>query len=1148
MNDDSLTFQVTDYDYYHKEIDDENKFIIRLFGKTKDEKSVYLEIEEFEIHFYFEILNDWRKSQIYRLLDDLKEQVYPKEFKEGLKSWEIVSQYKMWGFTAGKKFNFVKLKFNNYDCFKAYSRVFTKRRYKFPYLDRSKNGIKFLLYESNIDPILRFIHTMKMSSVGWISIPFKKLRKFNDDEDSSNTDIKYKTDYDNIKAIEGDEIVKLDILSFDFECYSQEGFPQSTRESDAIFQIGMTFSKVGEKECYRKVLLALKETDPIDGSDVIIYKTERELIKGFAKYVRKYDPDIITGYNIFGFDFKYLYDRAELLGVSGFASRLSRLENYSCNFIEKELKSAALGQNILKYYDIKGRIVIDLMKIVQRDYNLSSYKLDYVSSYFIREKIKSHELHNNKTKLNVASNYGIKIDQYISIYYFDGLTDNNYGNKKYQVLELIDENYIIVDDNEIDLSTLFEKNYKIFWCHAKDDVSVRQIFESYNGTSKQRSLVGKYCIQDCELVNKLMSKLQVMVKNISMAKVCHVPVTYIFLRGQGIKIQSLMTRYCNEREYLLPVIKKKPEKPKEENEEKNGEDEENKKFEKFVSSLNKKDDDYYSSDDEDDRYEGATVLDPKKGYHLVPVGCLDFASLYPNSMILKNLSHETLVNNKKYDNLPDYIYHEINYTNGLGETVINRFAEKKDGTKGIVPNILKDLLAARKKFKKKMAVEKNEFDKVNWDGLQLAYKMTANSLYGQTGAKTSAIRMKEIAASTTATGRDMLKYAKKFIEEIYSKILKLSLTNKKNELKEYVMELLNEKNDDVFKNDNYKNKMEFIEYCYKYINEILEGYTVDPEIIYGDTDSVFFSLNITDKKTNKKLTNKTSLEKTITLGMFGSDIVNILLPNPMNLEYEKVLWPFIILTKKRYVGNLYEEDPNVFKQKSMGIVLKRRDNADIVKIVCGGVIDKLLNERDPEGAVNFVRESLQNIITGKFNIDKFVITKTLKSISSYKDWTRIAHAVLAKRMAERDPGNAPQSNDRIPYVYVEVDKKKVDLQGDRIEIPSYVLENSLKLDYLFYITNQIMTPCIQFLDLVMNNADELFNEYIIKEENRKIGKTPIISLVKNNNDNENINYLDSYEKVEFNKNKKKKTIKKKIKKNVLKKEIDSEDDNFFINL
>ena len=70
------------------------------------------------------------------------------------------------------------------------------------------------------------------------------------------------------------------------------------------------------------------------------------------------------------------------------------------------------------------------------------------------------------------------------------------------------------------------------------------------------------------------------------------------------------------------------------------------------------------------------------------------------------------------------------------------------------------------------------------------------------------------------------------------------------------------------------------------------------------------------------------------------------------------------------------------------------------------------------------------------------------------------------------------------------------MQGDRIELPSYVLENNLKLDYLFYITNQIMTPCIQFLDLVMNNADELFNEYIIKEEIEKSVKHQLFLLLR----------------------------------------------------
>merc|ERR1712127_268420 len=106
------------------------------------------------------------------------------------------------------------------------------------------------------------------------------------------------------------------------------------------------------------------------------------------------------------------------------------------------------------------------------------------------------------------------------------------------------------------------------------------------------------------------------------------------------------------------------------------------------------------------------------------------------------------------------------------------------------------------------------------------------------------------------------------------------------------------------------------------------------------------------------MTNQIALEMSIKLGLFSSDIVNILLPPPMNLEYEKVLWPFIILTKKRYVGNLYEEDPQKYNQKSMGIVLKRRDNAPIVKVVCGGIIDKVLNDRDSKGAIEFTRNTL----------------------------------------------------------------------------------------------------------------------------------------------------------------------------------------------
>ena len=265
-----------------------------------------------------------------------------------------------------------------------------------------------------------------------------------------------------------------------------------------------------------------------------------------------------------------------------------------------------------------------------------------------------------------------------------------------------------------------------------------------------------------------------------------------------------------------------------------------------------------------------------------------------------------------------------------------------------------------------------------------------------------------------------------------------------------------------------------------------------------------FSNNLTLKILFRLLSNPCAkrtpfefLKISIKFGIWSSILISTLLPSPMAQEYEKVLYPFIILTKKRYVGNLYEKNPNKFYQKSMGIVLKRRDNANVVKMVCGNIIDQILNKQSIEGAVKKTQELLSKIITGKIPLDKFIITKTLKT--TYKDRTRIVHAVLADRMGERDPGNKPQSNDRIPYAYIETGDKVINLQGERVEHWDYIVKNNLKLDYLFYITNQIMKPAIQFLELIVDKPDKIFNEYIIREENRKSGKLPINYYLEGDN-------------------------------------------------
>ena len=161
---------------------------------------------------------------------------------------------------------------------------------------------------------------------------------------------------------------------------------------------------------------------------------------------------------------------------------------------------------------------------------------------------------------------------------------------------------------------------------------------------------------------------------------------------------------------------------------------------------------------------------------------------------------------------------------------------------------------------------------------------------------------------------------------------------------------------------------------------------------------------------------------------------------------------------------LFEFDINKGKRKEMGIVLKRRDNAPVVKDVYGGVIDILMKEKSVEKAIKFTEKQLQALVDGDIPIEKLIITKSLRS--NYKNPKQIAHKVLADRIGIRDPGNKPRSGDRIPYAYIVNPDKKA-LQGDRIETPTFIKDNDLQLDYAHYITNQIMKPLLQVFALVL---------------------------------------------------------------------------------
>ena len=163
----------------------------------------------------------------------------------------------------------------------------------------------------------------------------------------------------------------------------------------------------------------------------------------------------------------------------------------------------------------------------------------------------------------------------------------------------------------------------------------------------------------------------------------------------------------------------------------------------------------------------------------------------------------------------------------------------------------------------------------------------------------------------------------------------------------------------------------------KQLVEIFDTYTIKPVTMYGDTDSVFIDFYIQDKE-GIDLESKQGLIYAINLGEIAGVLIKSRLREPQDLEYEKTFWPFCIMSKKRYVGNKYEIDPNKFKQNSMGIVLKRRDNANVVKKIVGGMVDILLNEINIEKAIKFMKSSMNNLLEGKFPIKDFITTKTLK--------------------------------------------------------------------------------------------------------------------------------------------------------------------------
>ena len=811
-------------------------------------------------------------------------------------------------------------------------------------------------------------------------------------------------------------------------------------EGDKVTFIGSTFMNYGSTDPYLNHCIVLNSCDQLSvaNSQIETYETEKDVLVAWTRLVQRENPDIIIGYNIFSFDYEFMFRRSqELYCVEDFL-KLSRNNDELCATvdyknpgkidIDRSSTTLASGTYELAIIKMNGRLQVDMLNWFRRTENLTSYKLDYVGGHFIGDEVKKliHRFadtdHDKEvTRIHTTNMTGLQVETYIHFEEINHSSDYYKDGQKFKVTSVCkQEGWFEVLGKENPQAK------KVKWGLAKDDVTPKDIFRMTNEGPASRAVIAKYCIQDCNLVHHLFNKVDVVTDLVEMAKLCSIPMSFLIFRGQGIKLTSYVAKKCREKGVLMPCINK---------------------------------------GSKDDGYEGAIVLNPKCGLYLDDPVCVgDFASLYPSSMLSENLCPSSKVwtkiydlagnlvletgekdanGNYIYDNITEYEYVDIRFDTyrwirktpkAKAEKIksgykLCRFAQPLtiDGNeeKAIMPAILQELLKARKDTRKQIPNTSDEFIKNVLDKRQIAYKVTANSLYGQLGAKTSTFYEPDIAASTTATGRLLLTFAKRVTEECYSNT---------------------------------------------YINTKYGVVNTKAEYVYGDTDSVFFKFNLTDKETGEKIVGDKALELSIEIAQEACHQVSKVLKQPHDFEYEKTFMPFCLLSKKRYVSIKYEFDCTKGKRNEMGIVLKRRDNAPIVKDVYGGVIDILMKEKNIQKALDYVNTCLQDLVDGNVPIEKLIITKSLRSF--YKNPQSIAHKVLADRVGQRDPGNKPTSGDRVPFVYIvtkETGKGKKLLQGDKIETPTFIKENNLQIDYSFYITNQIMKPLLQLFGLVLED-------------------------------------------------------------------------------
>ena len=1027
--------------------DEEEKLVIDIYGLDEHNKNIRVRVDNFTPYVYVElpITIEWDRIKAKLFEDKLRKKLGK---NSTLTKCELVMKKKLYyaNFTKDKKpilFPFLLCSFKTYKEVK-----FLRYTLKESLFVSGIGKVSVKIHEDNANPILQLCCCNDLPTTGWISTFVKKVPEH---EKTTSCDYEYISSYKNLSKIDKNVLANPLIMGFDIEVYSSNPtkMPDPNKPEDKVFQISCVLNREGSQQ-YRKFLLSLGEPSSKQvGKDVNIYgyENEAELLIGFTNFIREHNPNLITGYNILGFDIPYMIDRAKTnLCISEFDRIGFPIYKHA---EEKTIKwsSSAYKNQEFQYLNGEGRIFVDLLPIVKRDFKLDNYKLKTVSEFFLDDDTK------------------------------DPLTAQDI--------------------------------FKCYEIGTKKDANGKYSKKAI----KSISTVGKYCVQDTALCNKLMDKLDIWTGLAEMAKVCNVNIFSLYTQGQQVKVFSQVYKFCM---YNNIVVEK---------------------------------DGYLAKENE--RYVGAHVFDPIPGVYdkVVP---FDFASLYPTTMIAYNIDYSTLVDDTIENNIKDSECHVMEWSDHIGcihdpkvirkmeidehieaeKEKIRKLRVKRDSIrgkkskekkqeiqsqidkiiklykplqeertdimkskpknimcekryyrflkepKGVIPTVLQGLLDARKQTRKQIKENKEIIKKTTDKNIakdltllnrvlhqrQLSYKVSCNSMYGAMGVKRGYLPFMPGAMCTTYMGRVN-------IEKVASVI-----------------------------------PSEF-----------------GGKLVYGDTDSNY--IQFPHLNTPEEIWNYAENV---------ADQVSCLFPKPIKLEFEEAIyWRFLILTKKRYMYTTWKDGE--FKQGvgKKGVLLARRDNSPFIRNIYEQTVDMIFNYKNKDDVIYYIIKELDKLCSGYFPLKDFIVTKSVGDTNNmlaepfYDEENKVhkikmgdytlpllppesspeerekqlknkgvnteseyylkclpAQVQLAEKMKRR--GTRVDAGSRLEYIILDTGNSK-DKQYEKLEDVEYYSKhkNVLKIDYMYYL-KLLTNPMDQVIKTAFNETDFLTKHFKIRNNKEKM--------------------------------------------------------------